>query len=84
MRTRRIALVVRTRRPFYRSRPGTLLLTSTAGLIGLDLRGSVSTVRGDGRACAAAWSARRRYSRNHLLYVTAAELTKRRLHVMGA
>lgn len=28
-----IALVVRTRRPFFRSRPGTLLLTSTLGLI---------------------------------------------------
>ncbi|HEX5215661.1 MAG TPA: magnesium-translocating P-type ATPase [Vicinamibacterales bacterium] len=28
-----VALVIRTRRPFYRSRPGTLLLVSTAGLI---------------------------------------------------
>jgi Mg2+-importing ATPase len=28
-----IALVVRTRRPFYRSRPGTLLLASTAALV---------------------------------------------------
>ena len=30
-----IALVVRTRRPFFRSRPGTLLLVSTAVLIAL-------------------------------------------------
>jgi len=30
-----IALVVRTRRPFFRSRPGTLLLTSTLVLIAL-------------------------------------------------
>jgi Mg2+-importing ATPase len=28
-----IALVVRTRRPFFRSRPGTLLWTSTAAII---------------------------------------------------
>jgi Mg2+-importing ATPase len=28
-----VALVIRTRRPFYRSRPGTLLLTSTIGVI---------------------------------------------------
>src|SRR4029078_11369180 len=28
-----IAMVVRTRRPFFRSRPGTLLLWSTVGLI---------------------------------------------------
>lgn len=32
-----IAIVVRTRRPFYRSRPGTLLLASTASLIGIAL-----------------------------------------------
>jgi len=32
-----IAIVVRTRRPFFRSRPGTLLLTSTASLIGIAL-----------------------------------------------
>jgi len=32
-----IALVVRTRRPFFRSRPGTLLLTSTLVLIALTL-----------------------------------------------
>jgi len=32
-----IALVVRTRRPFYRSRPGSLLLISTATLIALTL-----------------------------------------------
>ena len=32
-----IALVVRTRRPFYRSRPGTLLLASTAVLIAVAL-----------------------------------------------
>jgi Mg2+-importing ATPase len=32
-----IALVVRTRRPFYRSRPGSLLLWSTAALIALTL-----------------------------------------------
>ena len=30
-----VALVVRTRRPFFRSRPGTLLLWSTVALIGL-------------------------------------------------
>jgi Mg2+-importing ATPase len=30
-----IALVVRTRRPFYRSRPGTVLLASTVSLIAL-------------------------------------------------
>ncbi len=30
-----IALVVRTRRPFYRSRPGTLLLASTVGIAAL-------------------------------------------------
>jgi Mg2+-importing ATPase len=30
-----VALVIRTRRPFYQSRPGTLLLASTAGLIAL-------------------------------------------------
>src|SRR5215510_4778021 len=32
-----IALVVRTRRPFYRSRPGTLLLWSTMVLVGLTI-----------------------------------------------
>ena len=32
-----IALVVRTRRPFFRSRPGNLLLTSTVLLIALTL-----------------------------------------------
>jgi Mg2+-importing ATPase len=32
-----IALVVRTRRPFFRSRPGTVLLASTVVLIGLTL-----------------------------------------------
>ena len=32
-----IAIVVRTRRPFFCSRPGTLLLTSTASLIGIAL-----------------------------------------------
>ena len=32
-----IALVVRTRRPFYRSRPGALLLGSTAALAGLTI-----------------------------------------------
>jgi Mg2+-importing ATPase len=32
-----IALVVRTRRPFFRSRPGTLLLLSTAGIIAVTL-----------------------------------------------
>ena len=32
-----IALVVRTRRPFFRSRPGTLLLMSTLGVIALTL-----------------------------------------------
>ena len=32
-----VALVIRTRRPFYRSRPGTLLLWSTIGLIILTL-----------------------------------------------
>ena len=32
-RTRSVALVVRTRRPFYRSRPGPVLLWSTALLI---------------------------------------------------
>lgn len=30
-----IALVVRTQRPFFRSRPGALLLWSTVGLVGL-------------------------------------------------
>jgi Mg2+-importing ATPase len=30
-----VALVVRTRRPFFRSRPGTLLLWSSVALIGL-------------------------------------------------
>ena len=30
-----IALVVRTRRPFFRSRPGTLLLVSTVGIAAL-------------------------------------------------
>jgi Mg2+-importing ATPase len=32
-----IALVVRTRGPFWRSRPGRLLLASTAGVVGLTL-----------------------------------------------
>jgi Mg2+-importing ATPase len=32
-----VALVVRTRRPFFRSRPGTVLLFTTVGLIGLAL-----------------------------------------------
>lgn len=32
-----IALVVRTRRPFFRSRPGRVLLWSTVALIGLTL-----------------------------------------------
>lgn len=32
-----VALVMRTRRPFFRSRPGTLLLASTLGLIALAL-----------------------------------------------
>ena len=32
-----IALVVRTRRPFYRSRPGTLLLVSTLVVIAITL-----------------------------------------------
>jgi Mg2+-importing ATPase len=32
-----IALVVRTRRPFYRSRPGTILLFSSVALVGLTL-----------------------------------------------
>jgi Mg2+-importing ATPase len=32
-----IALVVRTRRPFFRSRPGNVLLWSTVGLIALTL-----------------------------------------------
>jgi Mg2+-importing ATPase len=32
-----VALVIRTRRPFYRSRPGTLLLVSTVVLIPLTL-----------------------------------------------
>jgi Mg2+-importing ATPase len=32
-----VALVIRTQRPFFRSRPGTLLLTLTLGLIGVAL-----------------------------------------------
>ena len=32
-----VALVIRTRRPFYRSRPGTLLLASTMALIPITL-----------------------------------------------
>jgi Mg2+-importing ATPase len=41
-----VALVVRTRRPFYRSRPGTLLLVSTIAVAGLALAVPYSPVAG--------------------------------------
>lgn len=72
-----IALVVRTRRPFFRSRPGGLLLTSTLVLIGLTL--SISYLPGAG------WLGFVPLPGAFLAalvtitagYVTAAELTKR-------
>ena len=39
-----IALVVRTRRPFFRSRPGSVLLVSTLGLIAAHAGDSLSAV----------------------------------------
>jgi P-type Mg2+ transporter len=41
-----IALVVRTRRPFFRSRPGMLLLTSTALLVAVTFAIPFSPVAG--------------------------------------
>jgi P-type Mg2+ transporter len=79
-----VGLVVRTRRPFYRSRPGTLLLSSTFALIVVtfalpflpfaDLFGFVP-LPGSLIAAIAGIT---------VLYVAAAELTKRRVAVMRA
>jgi Mg2+-importing ATPase len=72
-----IALVVRTRRPFFKSRPGTVLLASTIALVALTLAvpflpfvivlGFVPVPAGLLAALAAIT----------VLYVAAAELTKR-------
>jgi Mg2+-importing ATPase len=75
-----IALVVRTRRPFFRSRPGTLLLASTLGVVALTfalpflpraaLLGFTPLPAGMLAALAGIT----------LLYVLATELTKRRFY----
>ncbi len=49
-----IALVVRTRRPFWRSRPGTLLLWSSVAVVLLDVRDPVPAGRATDRVHAAA------------------------------
>jgi Mg2+-importing ATPase len=79
-----IALVVRTRRPFFQSRPGKLLLISTIGLIVVTFAIPYlpfATVFGfvplPGMLVAA-------ISGITVLYVVATELTKRRLSVMSA
>jgi Mg2+-importing ATPase len=79
-----IALVVRTRRPFFQSRPGKLLLISTTGLIVvtfaipyLPFASVFGFVPLPGMLVAA-------ISGITVLYVVATELTKRRLSVMGA
>ena len=79
-----IALVVRTRRPFFRSRPGKVLLVSTIGLIVvtfaipyLPFAGVFGFVPLPGMLVAAIFGIT-------VLYVVATELTKRRLSVMRA
>jgi Mg2+-importing ATPase len=79
-----IALVVRTRRPFFRSRPGTLLLVSTTGLVFvtfaipyLPFAGVFGFVPLPGTLVAA-------IAGITVLYVAATELNKRRLAVLGA
>jgi Mg2+-importing ATPase len=79
-----IALVVRTRRPFFHSRPGKVLLISTIGLIVvtfaipfLPFAGMFGFVPLPGMLVAAV-------SGITVAYVVATELTKRRLSVIGA
>ena len=79
-----IALVVRTRRPFFRSRPGKVLLIATIGLVVvtfaipyLPFASALGFVPLPGTLVAA-------ISGITVLYVVATELTKRRLSVMRA
>jgi Mg2+-importing ATPase len=79
-----IALVVRTRRPFFRSRPGTVLLVSTVGLIAVALAipflpfaGVFGFVPLPGMLVAAICGIT-------ALYVGATELTKRQLFARTA
>ena len=78
-----IALVIRTRRPFYRSRPGTLLLASTAVLVAVTFAivvTPVATVFGFVPLSSAVVLA---IAGVTLLYVGAVELAKRVFYRAG-
>ena len=76
-----IALVVRTRRPFFRSRPGTLLLASTWPSWSLTFAIPYLPYAGLLRVRAAAGAAARDASAgSRALYVVATELAKRRFY----
>ena len=79
-----IALVVRTGRPFYKSRPGTLLLMSTVGLIAVTFAIPFSPIAAAFGFVPLPGGLLAAIAGITVLYVAATELTKRRFSMMRA
>jgi Mg2+-importing ATPase len=78
-----IALVVRTRRPFFRSRPGTVLLVSTMGLVVVTFVIPILPLAAVFGFVPLSWTLVLAICGITALYVVATEVTKRQVFVSG-